>query len=193
MLATDAGALSWIIVALYAAAAVLCWRSGRVAATNPAVQSSGDARRLWLLLLGAMLLLGFNKQLDLQTIVQRAGKNLIEVQGWYEHRRSIKIAVASILAIGAGSIVLALLLSTRKAWRTSMLGLLGIVLLAGFFVLRAAAFQRMDEVVRFPLAVFDFSWVLEVAGIACIAIAAWRYSHATMASGSTRKSPRLPG
>lgn len=74
----DPTPLGWITVAAYAAAAVLAWRNVG-AARRTAVPHS-----FWIALTALMLALGINKQLDLQTWLSQAGRDLAIAQGWWE-------------------------------------------------------------------------------------------------------------
>jgi hypothetical protein len=74
----DPTPLGWITVAAYAAAAVLAWRNAG-AARRTAVPHS-----FWIALTALMLALGINKQLDLQTWLSQAGRDLAIAQGWWE-------------------------------------------------------------------------------------------------------------
>src|SRR4051812_17166105 len=78
--------LGWTIPAAYFVVALLC-----VAAFRDEARSFRVVRRLqrpafWLILTALLVLLGINKQLDLQTWVQSTGDHLVQSEGLERHR-----------------------------------------------------------------------------------------------------------
>jgi hypothetical protein len=153
----DAGALPWLAVALYLVAACLClWRCRGTA---------GRERWFWLLAGLAMLLLGLNKQLDLQTQLTALGRQLARDGGWYGQRRAFQRAVV----LGGGGLVLAVFAGI--AWLVRGLGsavmvtLTGLALLGLFVIVRAASFHHVDLALRAPVLGVQLHAVLELAGI----------------------------
>ncbi|HVZ33497.1 MAG TPA: hypothetical protein VG963_13790, partial [Polyangiaceae bacterium] len=95
----DPSVLGWLTVVAYFVAAVLAFRALRVhlgrARRGGASAQAGDElllARFWGLVLAAMILLGINKQLDLQTLFTEIGRDLAHAQGWYETRRRYQVA-----------------------------------------------------------------------------------------------------
>ena len=76
----DPTVVGWLTVALYAVCAVLGFM------TLMRVKDTRE-RIFWGLVALAMLFLGVNKQLDLQSMLTAAGRCLSQLQGWYEERR----------------------------------------------------------------------------------------------------------
>ena len=76
----DPTVAGWGTVVAYAVCAVL----GFMALTR--AQDKRE-RIFWGLVTLAMLSLGVNKQLDLQSMLTAAGRCLSQLQGWYEERR----------------------------------------------------------------------------------------------------------
>lgn len=91
-----------------------------------------------------MLLLGINKQLDLQTPFIALGKSLAMTEGWYAQRRGAQWIFIACL----GGLGLALLTWTawvfRHAWRQYGLLLFGLLVLIVFVLLRAAPGRVSD-------------------------------------------------
>src|SRR3569833_3825399 len=80
----DPTVVGWVTVIAYAVAAVLCLQS---ALRILHVKDAGPRVVFWSVLAVIMLLLGINKQLDLQTWFTLEGKKLALSEGWYNHRR----------------------------------------------------------------------------------------------------------
>ena len=111
----DPNVMGWITVVAYLTAAYLCFVVHRswLASAGPAVKGRiwgpvalallGQRRRLaalpeavrmsalWKALAIGLLLLGINKQLDLQTALTEIGRILAAKQGWYERRQRVQI------------------------------------------------------------------------------------------------------
>lgn len=161
----DPGRLAWIIVATYAIGFVLA-----LAARS----RTRDARerRFWLLAATVLLLLGLNKQLDLQTDIAAWMRTLAQSDGWYTARRNLQLLVFAGLAVVAVLAVVALRRLTARARPAVRVAQAGLVILAGFVLIRAASFQHVDRALRVNLAgIRVHSW-LELAGIAVIAAGA---------------------
>lgn len=137
----DPTPVAWVVVGIYVLAIVAAGRNLVVA------RRSGQPADFWGLLAVLLLLLGVNKQLDLQTWFIETGRDLALAQGWYEWRRIVQwIFVAMLLAAMVFSI---LRVRERWAdlWHQYRLACAGVCLLLVFVFLRAANFQHVDELV----------------------------------------------
>ena len=167
----DPTPLGWITVAAYAVAALASWRCH-------AAQGARSANRFWLLLTLAMAALGINKQLDLQTALTVFGRAAAKAQGWYEQRHPVQIAFIGGVAV-AGMVTLGALL--RLAWPLAAgraLALCGVVFLAVFVLIRASSFNHVDQLLSTQLLGLSVNGVLELGGIAGVALGAWLDRHA---------------
>ena len=79
---------------------------------------------------------------------------------------------------------------TRRAWRTAGLALIGTGFLITFVIIRAASFHHFDEFIGFVVGGVRMNWVLELGGIACVAIAACRVRRPGAASAARRVAER---
>ena len=137
---------------------------------------SPEFSRIWGRLALLILLLGINQQLDLQTLLIQSGRALAEAEGWYPYRRLVQRAFFGVFAGGF------LLLVSLAAWRwraflnRHRLVTLGLAILIGFVLMRAADF---NHVWLKPLqAAHEDSWkdYLELLGLGLIAASARRAS-----------------
>jgi hypothetical protein len=162
--------VGWLTVIAYAVAGILCIRE--------AVQEREDRPRFafWSLLGVLMVLLGINKQLDLQTWLTFTGRRMATSEGWYERRRVFQFwfIIAVVLTGFAGFAAMWRLVRERGAdlW----LPLLGLFLVISFVVIRAASFHHVDEFLHTRLAGFKMNWLLELGGISVIIAGALRAS-----------------
>ncbi len=98
----DPTVMGWVTVAAYFLAAWLSYRAYRAAHED--VEPHPGVRRLWALLTGALVLLGINKQLDLQTAFTETGRWLAHSQGWYDDRRPVQaVFIALFCLLGGGA------------------------------------------------------------------------------------------
>lgn len=169
----DPSPMGWITVAAYVAAAVLAWRNVG-AARRTAVPAS-----FWIALATLMLLLGVNKQLDLQSWFGQTGRDLALAQGWYGQRRSVQGAFIVLLIAGT----LALVIGARRYWATLwheyQAAFIGVCLLLTFIVIRAATFHHVDLLFRIDVGATTLGRALEIVGVIVVAAASawWHAMH----------------
>ena len=80
----------WLTTIAYFAAALLCLRSAFTKPANTAPIDITKHRIFWVLLCGAMLLLGINKQMDFQMWFWLTGRNIIMDMGWSEYGERLR-------------------------------------------------------------------------------------------------------
>jgi len=100
--------------------------------------------RPWMMLGTLLMLLGINQQLDLQTLMIQAGRELASAQGWYEHRRLVQKIFfgAFALALTASTVVLVFQwrgFLIKNRWVT-----MGLMVLLGFILMRAASINHLQ-------------------------------------------------
>ncbi len=192
----DPSIMGWLTVAAYFAAAIACgfaaraerrlhvggstvhpifWKSDqfRIAPTTGA-KSPGRRASFWWLLLLAMLVLGINKQLDLQSLLTAVGRRLAHEQGWYQDRQVVQRAfILGVAIVGAGGLALLAVLF-RSVLLRRPLAAIGLVFLYGFVLIRAASFHHVDAFLKDEILGIRMNWLLELGGIACVLTSALR-------------------
>lgn len=176
----DNDLLGWSTTAAYLLVAVLCARTARAAAPSgsepPRANLAEESPRPWWVLSAGFLLLGLNKQLDLQIFVREWGLRLLSAMGLEGQWR---------WAVRLFTLLLALFLLRVMATAARMLGrstrghrllLTGLALLACFAVARAGVYvpglRRLN--LRFGKALH---LVFEFGGVLLAGLAAWRTRH----------------
>jgi hypothetical protein len=173
----DAGTLPWLAVAGYLVAALLCLRQFGTAA-------SPRERLFWLLAGLVMLVLGINKQLDLQTALTAWGRQMARDGGWYGERRAFQKAfmLGALAAVAVSAAGFAWLVRGLRV--PVLVAVAGLCLLGLFVLVRAASFHHIDVAMRTPVLGLKLHTVLELIGIGIVIVgAAWQQ----------RRSAQRPG
>jgi hypothetical protein len=159
----------WATVAAYFACAVLCVRACR-RTDIPRI------RWFWISAVVALVLLGINKQLDLQTWFTELGRRAAVAGGWYEQRAIVQQAFIALVGIlGAGALLIASAL-LRAHLAQVWLALVGGGFLAAFVLIRAMSFHHVDRLLGATFAGLPLNWLLELGGILAVALAALQTS-----------------
>jgi hypothetical protein len=171
----DPTVVGWITVLAYFATCWLCLSCARH--LRPAV--------FWWAMTTALLVLGINKQLDLQTWFTEVGRDMARQDGWYGQRHEIQVAfvgsMAGLFALLAAGVAWAL----QGYWRVYLRVWGGMTLLLFFIVVRAASFHHVDQLLMSDIGGLRMNWVFELGGLALIA------SGASAAMKQTRKNPQV--
>ena len=170
----DPSFMGWFTVAAYAAAAVLCFIAAHRCLVAADAGETRRSRRIWWGVAVLMAFLCINKQLDLQSLFTDVGRLIAERQGWYGERRTVQLLfVISVAAAG----ILTFVIAARKiksVLREGILLLLGLSWLLIFIIVRAASFHHVGVLLGSELLGIRVNWILELSGIALIALSAAR-------------------
>lgn len=163
----DQGPLAWFVVAGYLIAALLAFR-----AAAPAI---GRERGFWRATAIVMILLGINKQLDLQSDLTDVARAAAHSEGWYSLRRDVQGAFLLLMALATVGAATFLWRWLRFVPMAAKVAAMGVVILLAFIFVRAASFHHIDDWVTIHVAGMRSGWWLELLGIAVIGCsAAWR-------------------
>lgn len=166
-----ADAADWVTVAAYLFAALLAAR----AAAQARLKRERREGAFWRLTALLLVFLGFNELLDLQMLLTSVGRAQAKAHGWYGSHRPVQYAFVVALAGAAVVLGAATLWLTRRTHAMVRLALAGLIFIGLFVLLRAASFHHFDDLLSGGLPVFNWGSLQELAGIAIVAIAAWRY------------------
>jgi hypothetical protein len=169
----DPSPMGWITTAAYGVAVALAARNAFAARRSAAPVG------FWITLTVVMLLLGINKQLDLQTWFGQTGRDMALSQGWYGQRRTVQATFIVLLGAGAMTFVAAARRYWAARWQEYRWVFLGVVLLAVFIVIRAASFHHIDEFIHFDLGKTTLGRALEIVGVIVVGAACmqWHAAH----------------
>lgn len=159
----------WAVTAGYPVAAWLA-----LGAARRAPERSFE-RRFWGLAGTVLLALGVNKQLDLHILLIDWGRALAVESGWYQQRRLLQqVFMAAALLTGLAAAAWAWRV-TRRRDPSIRLALGGLILTAAYALARASVFNHTGSILRSEVAGARWDWLVELAGVAIVALAAWRY------------------
>ncbi len=168
----DPTVLGWFTVFAYALATFLCVRVAVKVPRGLAPIDQDNHRLVWFILGAIMLLLGINKQLDLQLLLWLAGRSWIRSAGWQEQRQVIQIGSMLVMA-GFGFVgLLYFTWLSRDSFRHRRLAIAGVGLTSLFVLMRAVSLHGVDTMLGWSLAGLTLSKVLENAGIFLVIIGA---------------------
>jgi hypothetical protein len=169
----DPNPTAWIITVGYFAACGLCIWAGMKERENRTRASDKLIPLFWFVLAGLLFFLGWNKQLDLQTLVTQIGRDVAREHGAYENRRPLQAVFVVVLALlGAGAIGGGIYFM-RDVWKRYRIAYTGIIYLGVFVMIRAASFHHIDTVLyHLPVVKYWVNTVLELGGIGIVCYAA---------------------
>jgi len=166
----DPTVIGWVTVVAYFVAAFLCWRAARKSSHSGPMFAR--TRWFWWLFTVVLVLLGINKQLDLQTWLTLFGKHLAQTEGWYEQRRTYQAAFIGAVALAGLASLGAMAVLAGNTTRAKRLALAGGIFLGCFILIRASSFHHVDQMLGMDFEGIKVNWILELGGIACIGLAA---------------------
>src|SRR5689334_3062959 len=144
----DPTVVGWVTVGAYFIAAVLCWACARRYWKLQGPERN-VGRFYWTTFTIALVLLGINKQLDLQTWFTLFGKHLALSEGWYEKRRTFQATFIGAVALSGAASLIGLRVLISRASSPMRWALFGGVFLVCFVIIRAASFHHVDQMLGF--------------------------------------------
>ncbi|WP_435011801.1 hypothetical protein P12x_006035 (plasmid) [Tundrisphaera lichenicola] len=185
----DPTVVGWVTVVAYLLAAAAC---ARAAWREP---MPGGRRRsrpsgFWLTLSVAMLLLGINKQIDLQTLFTLLGRRILKANGLHQDRRTYQALFLGCVAASSLLLLIVSLWLARRSFRHRWLALVGMAFLMGFVVIRAASFHHVDTLLASQLGGLKWNWILELGGIVVVAAGAIRVRPAGLPSSDSQSAEK---
>jgi cytochrome bd-type quinol oxidase subunit 2 len=183
----DPTPMGWFIAFAYLAVTAACavvWAAERK--TNRLGQPASPL--FWLVLTAALLFLGINKQLDLQTLLGDLGRRMAKSEGWYDRRKVYQVAFIATIAVAGLLTLVGFSWLARKQWKRNFVALLGTVFLYVFVLIRASSIHHVDVMLRWRFLGWTWNWALELGGIVVVglgALLAWTDDRRKLAETQT--------
>jgi len=168
--------IGWLTVAAYmmgAAAAIWALAGARAAerrvigVDERAARDQRSMKHVWLLIAVTMVVLGVNKQLDLQTLLIEKVRKRAYVDGWYGDRRRYQVEFILVMSLAAVVAGLALTVWLRRTLSRMALALAGLAMLVLFVLIRASSFHYVDRVLSLGDGL-RLNAIIELSGIGLI-------------------------
>lgn len=123
---------------------------------------------LWRAIAIVMLVLAFNKQLDIQTLFTEIGRYVFASFGLLEFKRVFQAMLIIVILSGGlvGCVVLFVLF--RKVFRFHRLAIIGLCFLMAFILIRAASFHNMDHLIGSQIMGLHLNAIFELSGIGLV-------------------------
>jgi len=169
----DPNFVGWLTVVAYFAAAFGAFRlRGRFSPHADLLRRR--ERRFWAVLAAILLFLCINKQLDLQTAMTELFRICARREGWYAQRRLPQLAFIAGLAIALPVDAAVVFRVTRGMAAATKLARVGLAVIGGFVLIRAASFHHVDRLLGATLLHFKLNWIFELGGIAIVLVGVGR-------------------
>jgi hypothetical protein len=162
--------IGWLITGSYIVCAIL---AVLIASFHRHLEEKG-AEKFWHAIGLLMVLLGINKQLALQMLLNEMGRQVARAQGWYDQRRIVQFLFVAVFAMAFTATFIWFANKYRDSFRRYRLALCGLFFLLSFVIIRAATFHHIDEIIQYDIHGFTMNWMLELAGIYLIILAELR-------------------
>jgi uncharacterized membrane protein len=165
----------WSVVASYVIAAVFCARAA-LARCALEREEKRDSALWWLFALG-LLFSGINKQLNLQTLLIVLGRRAALALGWYDRAHMVQVRLFQVifslaLVVAGVTAVWFLLVRFRRIFARNRWAIVGVLVLLLFVLIRAASINHVLERAKIKGDDKKWTWVLEIGGSSCLALAA---------------------
>lgn len=165
----DPSIMGWVTVVAYVVAAGI--------ALHASVNNYRKHHRtFWIGCSGILLLLGINKQLDLQSLLTDIGRVFAKNQGWYQERREVQAVFVVALFIATLIVMMLIGWKLRKEFIALLFPVSGLILLAGFILIRAVSFHHVDQILKSTIVTIRMNWLLELGGIAILMVSGLMHS-----------------
>lgn len=159
----DPSVAGWLTVVMYVVAAALAYRCTQIDELH---------RRTWLAIAVFELLLGINKQLDLQVLVTEVGRYLAKQEAWYQYRRGVEVVFIAIMALTFAVLIALIYRRTKSMPGPVRVALLGASFELVFICLRASSFHHIDALIGTHLPGAKANVYLENFGILIVSAGA---------------------
>jgi len=164
--------IGWLITVAYLITSFFCGIYAQRVDINSSVKQIRYHRVFWWGLAVVMLMMGINKQLDLQCLFIAIIKKMAMRQEWYARREIFLIWFITGFTISGLILLIWLGWKLKRLWRQYGLALFGILLLITFVSVRVAPVHYLTRLPGWRLILGLINSVLELTGIGLIGIAA---------------------
>lgn len=142
---------------------------GPIRPDDPPILGAG---RIWTVAAIILAALGTGRLVGLDSLLTVIGRDLARQQGWYVGRSIVQRGFVVATALIGGLSIAATLVHVRHRGAWALAAAVGVLLLVVFVVMRAASLHRIDLMLDASMAGLRVNHLLELGGIATVALAA---------------------
>jgi hypothetical protein len=155
--------VGWLTVVLYF---VTAWRSA-VLVRSMYRDSAVSPREFfaWAIITVLFILLGINKQLDLQSALTELGRVLFYRSDRIGYKQTLQFWFIIFVAVAAAIVAAVIVALIWKTHVGTWIGCIGTVIILGFVFIRAASFHHVDVFIHSRIFALKWNWILEIGGI----------------------------
>ncbi len=173
----DPSPAGWVTVAAYVVVVWLCWRA------RADGHASGDRvgermAMLWGAFAAGLIVLGFDRLLDLQAALAESVRLMAHDQGWYGDRRPFQLRLIELMVLADALFGLLLVYLARQNLGRMIVAIVGVVELVGFVLIRGVSYHYIDSFLRLNVAGVRSNTLFELGGLVLIGVGAIRYASA---------------
>ena len=161
----DPTLLGWCITLGYFATAALSLRTMQR-------QQKKQSKNFWAIVGILMLIMGFNKQLDLQTLIIQTGKDLSKACGIYDDKIKIQVAFILLFSICGFAATAGFFFLIGKQVLKFPFAIAGIILLVCYVIMRAGTMQQFEILPDRNIRQFQLNQLLEIVALGSICLGA---------------------
>lgn len=125
-------------------------------------------RMFWAIIVGFLIFLAINKQLDMQSALTIAGKCLAKAQEWYANRRIVQAGFITVLLIVILICFIITIFAMRGIFYANIFAIFGLMILLSFIMVRAVSFHHFDYLIGSKSFGFSNNFIFENFGIILI-------------------------
>ena len=173
----DPTVLGWGITILYGFTALTCLYCTGFLDTKRSFPISGLHAWFWWMIVVILILVGINKQLDLQMLLADFGRTYSKHHGWYDQRRPIQIRVLALGACAGIAVLLRVGYKLTRAPKSTWFALCGVILLGVNITIHLVSLHSAEHILMASKMGVSFENALEIMTLVWIIISAMTFNH----------------
>lgn len=161
--------MGWFTVGSYYACAVI--------ALLAALINKNIERRsffFWSMVCVIMLLLGINKQFNVQSLITEMGRQIARAYGWLDQRGTVQFWLIIVLGSSSAAMLLWFTIAMNELLRRFTLAFTGLLFLISFIIIRAVSLHSFDMVIQSSFLSIKMNWLFELTGIYMVGVAGFK-------------------
>lgn len=168
--------IGWGITGLYALIVVICLYCTGVLDKRGTVAISQIYAWFWWIMASLLLLMGINKQLDLQMLLADIGRSYTQLAGWYGQRKPFQIRVLAFGACIGLWCLLEIWHRLKRGPKSTWFAMIGVLIIGLNTLVHLISLHWTEHLLRLSLSSLHVEEALEIASLVWIGLAAWYYN-----------------